>query len=372
MHHLSSTAERNWPFEPDPGYGRASWLALIITLLLHIGLILVLPEKFIQIDATMSADRAENAVYEIDLLEPEEMRYVEANPEVPENTPDRTEQYSYRSQQAADESPLSDSMDQPRVDGTEASQKIIQGSLEQTPPVEPGLYAPERRPGEADGVEGGPAVDSSNPTMAMPAPILPTPDFLNQEAVDQSGPGSRIDVSGEALELSEQVDKETPINVYQPQANQSVSEATPAGDGGGPEVQPKPRARPRLAPELISGPLMRSEGSASRRGSLAIDATFSEFGEYEQQFYAAIQTGWFQEIEFFQPIDTSTRVHVRFTLKASGEVVDVETVQSNASEIARVICESAITKRSPFRPWTKEMVAVFGDERSLNVVFHYR
>jgi hypothetical protein len=117
---------------------------------------------------------------------------------------------------------------------------------------------------------------------------------------------------------------------------------------------------------------MRSEGSARRRGSLAFDATFSEFGEYEQQFYAAIQTGWYQEIEFFQPIDTATRVHVRFTLHADGRVTDVATVQSTASEIASFICETAIMKRSPFRPWTREMVEVFGQERTLNVVFHYR
>ena len=117
---------------------------------------------------------------------------------------------------------------------------------------------------------------------------------------------------------------------------------------------------------------MRSHGSTSRRGSLAIDATFSEFGEYEQQFYAAVQTGWYQEIEFFQPIDTSTRVQVRFTLFADGRVENVKAVQTSASEIATFICETAITKRSPFRPWTKEMVQVFGQQRTLHVVFHYR
>jgi hypothetical protein len=123
---------------------------------------------------------------------------------------------------------------------------------------------------------------------------------------------------------------------------------------------------------LITGPLLKSESSASRRGNLAIDATFSEFGEYEQQFYVAIQTGWYQEIEFFQPIDTAARVHVRFRIKADGTVDKVEAVESSASKIATVICETAISKRSPFRPWTKEMVRVFGKERWINVVFNYR
>jgi hypothetical protein len=116
---------------------------------------------------------------------------------------------------------------------------------------------------------------------------------------------------------------------------------------------------------------MQSNSSARRRGALAVDATFSEFGEYERQFYAAVQTGWFQEIDFFQPIDTATQVHVRFTLHADGRVSDVEAVKSNASEIATFICETAISKRSPFRPWTREMVRVFGEERTIRVRFNY-
>jgi hypothetical protein len=349
-------------------------MALAVTLFVHLALILLLPERFILVDGEgrQPADAAEDTIYEINLVDPATLRYVEANPEVPENEPDRSDQYSYRSQQAADESPLSDAMNQPQVDGTEASQKIIQGSIEQSPPIEPGLYAPERRPGEGEGTEGGPRAESAEAVVPPVAQAVPPPDFLDQAPVDEVGPGSRVDARGEALEISPEPEPNAPVNVYRAPPSEGVAEVEQAGNGGGPEVKPQPRARPRLAPELITGPLMRSEGSASRRGSLAIDATFSEFGEYEQQFYAAIQTGWYQEIEFFQPIDTSTRVHVRFTLTASGEVLDLETVQSNASEIARVICESAINKRSPFRPWTREMVAVFGESRTLNVVFHYR
>ena len=113
-------------------------------------------------------------------------------------------------------------------------------------------------------------------------------------------------------------------------------------------------------------------GSASRRGTLGIDATFSEFGEYQQQFFAALQLGWYQEIEFFQPIDTAARVVVRFRMQADGSIHDIETLHTSAGEVATFICESAISKRSPFRPWTKEMVEVFGQERTLTVSFNYR
>lgn len=348
-------------------------VAVLATILLHIGLILVLPPELMPIQQG-SGEEAEEAAqtYEISLVDPTEARFVEANPEAPENEPDRTDQYSYRSQQAADESPREDALNQPDVDGEENSQKILQGSLEQVPPVEPGVYAPDARPGEGEGDLGGELGQPDEQAMPRPAQPLPAPDFIAQDPVTEEGPGSRSDLTGEAQEVFDQPDPEAPIDVYRAQPTAEQVEVVGDGRGGAPEAQPTPRARPRLAPELVTGPLMRSEGSARRRGAVAIDATFSEFGEYEQQFYAAIQTGWYQEIEFFQPIDTAARVQIRFTIHADGRVEDVKAVQTTASEIATFICETAITKRSPFRPWTKEMVQVFGQQRTLNVVFHYR
>ncbi len=351
------------------GRWRTAWIALSLTLMVHLGIVLILPERIMP--AHREAKKDEAVIYEIDLAEPQDMRYVEANPEVPENEPDRTDQYSFRAQQAADESPLADASNQPDVDGESDSLKVVQGQLEQAPPVEPGVYSPQAKPGEGEGTEGGKKGAEAEPQMPA-VPPSPAPDFIRQEAVAEAGPGSRVDTVGEVQEVLEEPDPEAPINVYRPPAEQSPQTQVGDGDGGAAEARPSPRARPRLAPELITGPLMKSKGSASRRGDLAIDATFSEFGEYEQQFYAAVQTGWYQEIEFFQPIDTATRVHVRFRLNADGTVDNVEAVESTASKIATVICETAISKRSPFRPWTEEMVRVFGKERWINVVFNYR
>lgn len=363
---LIDPRESRWP----------ALIALLATLLLHLGVVWVLPAQLMPMSPHSDAgEEANEEFYEISLVEePVLPHYVEANPEVPENEPDRTDQYSYRSQQAADESSLEDALDQPKVDGEEDSQKIIQGSLEQSPPIEPGVYSPSQQPGEGEGNEGGELGSPDQVAMPAPTQALPAPDFIQQEPVSEAGPGSQSTLVGEAQEVFEDPDPEAPIDVYRPQPSAEQSPQQQVGDGAGGAVQakPTPRARPRLAPELITGPLMRSQGSASRRGSLALDATFSEFGEYEQQFYAAVQTGWYQEIEFFQPIDTATRVHIRFTLHSDGRVENVHTVQSTASEIASFICETAITKRSPFRPWTQEMVKVFGEQRTLNLVFHYR
>jgi len=348
--------------------------ALLVALLVHVGAIVLLPDVLLMSDASADLD---NEAMEVMLLppeaiEPEELKFVEANPEAPENEPDRKDQYSFRAQQSADENPNESLLDAPSVDGEEDSQKIIQGAMEQVPPVTPGVYAPAVQPGEGEGTDGGKA-GAETAAMVPPAEPLPAPAFIQQKPVTDDGPGSSLETPGVGEEIVENPVPDAPINVYKPQPQTVEQQMQQEGDGnGGADVKPMPRARPTLSPDLIHGPLMRSEGSASRRGSLAIDATFSEFGEYQQQFYAALQAGWYQEIEFFQPIDTSTRVVVRFRITADGVIHDVEILHSTASEIATLICQTALTKRSPFRPWTKEMVKVFGQERELEVVFHYR
>jgi len=303
----------------------------------------------------------------------EELKFVEVNPDVPENEPDRQDQYSFRNQQAASESSSDVPLEAPNVDGDTDSQKITQGSLTQAPPLLPGTYSPQAKQGEKEGAGGGKAGTQAQVPIA-PAQPLPKPAFIDQEPETEEGPGSRLDDSGEVLEFAEAIDPNAPINVYQPpQQTQPIPQAQPGdGSGGTPDARPMPRERPRLDPNLIRGPLMQSRGTTRLRGTLAIDATFSEFGEYQQQFYAALQTGWYQEIEFYQPIDTAASVHVQLTIQSDGAVKDVEVLRSTASEIATIICENAIVKRSPYRPWTREMVKVFGNERTLRVAFHYR
>jgi hypothetical protein len=350
----------------------SSAAALIIALLLHISLLVVVPDKFLMSSAALDV---QDEPLEIILLPPEpltadELKFVEANPEVPENEPDRKDQYSFRAQQASDQSLKQALLDAPMVDGEEPSQKIIQGAMAPAAPLTPGIYAPAAPLGEGEGTDGGkngaPAAQ-----VIRPATPLPAPDFIQQKPITTDGSGSSLEALGAGKEIVEDPDPEAPINLYRP-PSQTTQEQQRDGGGGAPDAQPMPRARPRLSPDLIHGPVMRSEGSASRRGALAIDATFSEFGEYQQQFFAALQAGWYQEIEFFQPIDTSTRVVVSFRITADGVIHDVEVLHSTASQIATLICQTALTKRSPFRPWTKEMVTVFGQERTLEVVFHYR
>ncbi|MFP4203716.1 MAG: hypothetical protein ACLFS4_05240 [Opitutales bacterium] len=367
-------------------------LALLIAVLVHLWIYLLLPDELFpgKPGQEPEADPLEVVLEPPEKVEPEEMRYVEANPEVPENEPDPTEQYSFRDQQAADREAADDGEDRPRVEGETDSQKIVQGSVEDPEPLPPGVYRPEERaaeeteareaeeeeagerpgqPAESEGTEQ--ASESEAPEVALRQPAA---DWIQQEPVEEEGPGSRPEEPGPLEKISPDPDPDAPIPVYQQEEKPDAeSDSAPSGEGSsGEEARPQPRERPRLSPELVQGPRMRSQSSARQRGQLAIDATFSEFGEYQRQFFAAVQAGWYKEIGFFQPMDTDARVHLRFTMKADGSVHDLEVVRSNASEVGTVICETAISKRSPFRPWTREMVKVFGRQRTMNVVFYYR
>ncbi len=234
-----STADLFSPRAREPHW--TALLALLATIAVHLALILVVPNEWMPLGYQRSEVQT-GEIYEITLVEPQDMRFVEANPDVPENEPDRTEQYSYRAQQAADENPLQDALNQPNVAGEEDSQKILQGRLEQRPPLPPGVYTPEARPGEGEGTEGGQAGRPAEMAVPVPSQPLPAPDFIEQEPVSEEGPGSRMELTGEAPEVFEQVDPEAPIDVYRPQVS---SEMTQVGDGSGGrvEAQPMPRAR---------------------------------------------------------------------------------------------------------------------------------
>jgi hypothetical protein len=350
----------------------ASLIALLIALALHVFLFFMLPDEFFMKQSGDDSPQDETIELMLEELDPEMPRYVEANPEAPKNEPDRSDNYSFRSQQSADENPDASQDNLPTVEGDEASQKIVQGSVDLSEPVplEGGVYALSAK--SADNRN-----DSADSTQAsssiQPTSLPPAPDFIQQKPQVEEGPGSNLTISGSSQQVArEYSDINAPIQLYRMDSENQQDVDTGSESNRTAEAKPMPRKRLTLPPDLVYGPLMRSKGSASLRGALAIDATFSQFGEYEQQFYAAVQAGWYQEIEFFQPIDTSARVVVQFRIHADGTVDDVEILNSTAGEIATLICQTALTKRSPFRPWTAEMIKTFGQERIMKVSFSYR
>ena len=303
-----------------------------------------------------------------DLLEEEKplvlelnlIQYVEINPEVEENEPDRSELYSFRNQQASDWVELNEVADVPYVKGTQVdSIKIVEGFDEE--------LASEQKSGvyELFGKSNKPLEEQEVLSEVVVTP-LQTPSDIRPSKKD-------IELSSNGVGVLDEVPKEwdeAPVKQWIPLTLNTMNEMNSEGEVKPLDV-PLPKLRPRVSAELIEGPLMDSDASSLKRGAIAIDALFSEFGAYEKQFYAALQRGWHNEIDYHKPLDSGTTVLVIFVLKSSGVIDSVRAVESNASVVATLICENALKNLSPFRTWTREMVQLFGREKEFKIRFHY-
>lgn len=349
-------------------------LAAVLSLLLHLCGLLILPERIFNYNENLKSKQRTSI--ELSIVPPPAsepasppLQYKEVNPAVAENQPDKADAYSFKAQQAAGESGSDANSKLPQLNGDLDAQKLLQNER----PV-PELAQQASLP-QIVQLGNEPTSPEALPEQVRPhrAARPPVPEFLKKPDSAESQLGTAMDLSRDvqASEVDESATKM--IDLYVPSAHAQSADTLaiePQSVETINKLQPSPR--PRLAPELLAGPQMQSNGGRVRRGTLAMDASFSEFGEYEQQFYSALQAGWYQEIDFFQPIDTATRVVIQFVLQADGVIRDIEVLSSNASRIASLLCQNALSKRSPFRTWTREMVDTFGEQRQMRVVFHYR
>ena len=295
--------------------------------------------------------------------EPKDPKYVETNPNVPENEPDKTSNESNRNQQSAQENPSPESrLDVPKVDGeTEESQKIIEGRVaENAPAPEPGVYSLDPLP--APNVEESPREKSGQDKKHAKAPLPPPAAKL--EILPSTGEGVTA-VIQENFETknpsqSRTIPLEIPLNPDP--KSQEVKELNPS--------LAKPRPRPRLPASVTPGPVRVTNTSSTRTGTLAIDAKWSKFGEYSQRMIAAISLQW-HKLVFNAGLDSQLRstVHVRFILNNRGLIESIQVVETSAGQLSTLLCKDAVESRAPFGQWTVDMVQVFGEQTDVNIRF---
>lgn len=293
--------------------------------------------------------------------------FVEANPAVPENIPDPTTQESARNQQAAQEKPdsLSDAP-KPAVEGElEDSPKIVDGSLEEENAMllPPGLYRQEAREETAEAAE-----------VAV-APPPPLPDFIQQKPVSLEGPGSTLKETGTGRELSE---SSAPHVVYlnrtgqvaevrEEATSQEVAEAAAA------RGMPIPQARPKLHFKVPPGKRMKQAVRAGRMGVLAVEARYSEFGDYQQRMIEAVSEQWhlLGSRSNVTGANIQARVVLEFWIDQEGYVHDMEMVESSATRAAALICQDAVLSRAPYGEWPQAMKTVIGERLPMRFLFFY-
>lgn len=349
---------------------RSIGIGVACTILFHVLLLVLAPffpaEKLTGThsavaEAAAAAKRGSD--FNIELADPETpppdpFRFVETNPDAPENEPDRTSNFSDRNQQSAQE--------QKPAEIDPANRPSVQGR---------------------DDVEGGAIVSGLRLPPQPGTPVVPLEDVL-EEMVPQSPEQARAQQIPLAGTEKAEGDSEDGVgmNVSRNQqptthAQEEVEGVRDAQSQTGGMVERKesvkqqmvPRERPRLASTSTArmSPLQNRIAGTANVGPTGIDARWSDFGVYMRELIDIVDAQWHRLVnEYRGHIAAGTRVAITFTLNSDGEV-SITQVEETAGRVAVGQCQAAITSRMPYRKWTPEMISVLGDQQTMTFTFYY-
>ena len=291
---------------------RSAAIAVAVSLGLHLLLLWVLPDTFHKVVAYMRPVEVLTAPVKIDEARlPPKLRFIETNPLANQAVPKTTPFTSARNQTAAQPVPekMPTNSPLPKSQGTSEQLRIAQG-----------------KPRSIDQSEAAPA---TQPSVSMAAPV---------KAAPPPGPGK------------------------------SAAQPSPA---------PAPVAanpdRPRASvPSGTYGLLLRRPVGVNRAGSIAVDARFSNYGDYTQRMMEAIQSSWWSIIERsrFEGVSRGN-VIVRFRLHRDGTVTDAQVLGTEVTRVMTLACKDAVMAPAPYDIWRADMVAMYGESDTVTINFIY-
>jgi len=291
---------------------RSAAIAVAVSLGLHLLLFLVVPDTFHKVVAFVRPVEVLTAPVKIDEARlPPKLRFIETNPLANQAVPKTTPFTSSRNQTAAQPVPekMPTNSPLPKSDGTSEQLRIAQG-----------------KPRSIDQSQSAPA---PQPSISMAAPAKATPP---------PGPGK------------------------------AVAQPSPA---------PVPVAanpdRPRASvPSGTYGLLLRRPVGVNRAGSIAVDARFSNYGDYTQRMMEAIQSSWWSIIERsrFEGVSRGN-VIVRFRLHRDGTVTDAQVLGTEVTRVMTLACKDAVMAPAPYDIWRADMVAMYGESDTVTINFIY-
>ena len=291
---------------------RSTAIAVAVSLGLHLLLLWVLPDTFHKVVAYMRPVEVLTAPVKIDEARlPPKLRFIETNPLANQAVPKTTPFTSARNQTAAQPVPekMPTNSPLPKSEGKSEQLRIAQG-----------------KPRSIDQSEAAPA---TQPSVSMAAPV---------KAAPPPGPGK------------------------------SAAQPSPA---------PAPVAanpdRPRASvPSGTYGLLLRRPVGVNRAGSIAVDARFSNYGDYTQRMMEAIQSSWWSIIERsrFEGVSRGN-VIVRFRLHRDGTVTDAQVLGTEVTRVMTLACKDAVMAPAPYDIWRADMVAMYGESDTVTINFIY-
>lgn len=288
--------------------------------------------------------------------EPDPFKFVETNPDAPENEPDTTDAFSDRNQQVAQEEESEDmSGDRPVLEGqTEIeSERIVSGQL--TPIVPPAPSAAEIPPEEA--------TESVQESTQAQREQIPLSGFEDDKSEESDGLGTQ------ATQLA---DGNSEANEYVPGIKDAAEVDGPTSPT--PQINPQvPRPRPTLQKRARPAIFTQNNVGTSNIGPIGLDARWSAYGQYLQELIETVQSQWDRILIQSKVYPGSgTKVIVSFILDDQGRVTRILGVDGSGNELAKQSCVSAITDRAPYGEWTEDMKSVLGEEQQMTFTFYYQ
>jgi outer membrane biosynthesis protein TonB len=289
---------------------RSAAIAVAVSLGLHLLLFWALPDTFHKVVAFVRPVEVLTAPVKIDEARlPPKLRFIETNPVANQAVPKTTPFTSSRNQTAAQ--PVPEKMP-------------TKSPLPKSEGTSDSLRIAQGKPRSIDQSQSAPA---TQPSVSMAAPV---------KAAPPPGPGK------------------------------SAAQPTPAPVAANPE---RPRAS---VPSGTYGLLLRRPVGVSRAGSIAVDARFSNYGDYTQRMLEAIQSSWWSIIERsrFEGVSRG-HVVVSFILHRDGTVTDAKIRGTEVTRVMTLACKDAVMAPAPYDIWRADMVAMYGESDTVTINFLY-
>lgn len=288
---------------------------------------------------------------------PKPFKFVEANPDAPDNTPDKTENFSDRNQQVAQEKPTPDGRsDRPAIEGKkdfENNTQIVSGQLSK--PIEHIEAAP-------------PPIEVPATEVTVTAPKAeqnPLTGFEKKEGESKESFGSNITKIPENIRpVTDRVEgaKDVPL----------IEGATAMQ----PMIDPKrPRPRPQVVSQQQVRPAILAENKfgTTNIGPVAYDTKWNEYGSYLSRLIESVQFQWERLLitgKIYPP--SGTTVTVKFVLNDEGKIADILKVDNHSTDHGAKACVSAIIDPAPYGVWSSDMKAALGNQQELTFTFYYQ
>ena len=355
--------------QEDDTTSRSIVIGIGCTLLFHLLLVQLSPnfsfQRFSGVHSGIHVTSANKGkTFDFELAQPapekekQQLNFIETNSAAPENTPDKTNNFSNRNQQAAQEEAAKekDALGRPSVKGQDKIQNdsaIVTG-------------------------------DMAKPQTGSP----PVPDALKSDAIaqaEQKARAEQVPLSG--FEKSEgksedgiamNIAKSKSPTTHADQAVEGARNGTEA-DGGLVNVphlsKAQPKERPRIASTSLnrSSPLTNRISGTANIGIQASDAFKSEYGEYLNELIEIVQTSWWNTLEASRVMPPhGSHVVITFKINSQGVTDIVKVEDADAGKQGVWFCQDAIQSRQPYRKWTEQMITLLGDEQTLTFAFYYQ